>query len=206
MPARDHARYCDVSLPVPLDQPFTYALPETLRHRVQPGSRLVVPFGPRKPDRRNPSRCHLTTGPKMATRDALRLIDTTPRSRTPNFWRWGDGSPITTARLWAMFCAACCRSRRKSARGKSGRSPIRAAMPRASCCSIRPPDDPVVQILRMLEKRPLSAAVPGEGATPCRQDHPIARTQGLHSGRTGADRARSSARAVGSITRGTGRR
>ena len=27
--------YCDVSLPVPLDQPFTYRMPETLRHRVQ---------------------------------------------------------------------------------------------------------------------------------------------------------------------------
>ncbi len=40
--------YCDVSLPVPLDQPFTYALPETLRHRVQAGSRMLVPFGPRK--------------------------------------------------------------------------------------------------------------------------------------------------------------
>ena len=29
--------YCDVSLPVPLDQPFTYSLPDTLRHRVRPG-------------------------------------------------------------------------------------------------------------------------------------------------------------------------
>ena len=38
--------FCDVSLPVPLDQPFTYALPETLRHRVREGSRLIVPFGP----------------------------------------------------------------------------------------------------------------------------------------------------------------
>src|SRR5437763_66685 len=25
--------YCDVGLPVPLDQPFTYGLPEPLRHR-----------------------------------------------------------------------------------------------------------------------------------------------------------------------------
>ena len=39
--------YCDVSLPVPLDQPFTYALPETLRHRVKPGCRVLVPFGSR---------------------------------------------------------------------------------------------------------------------------------------------------------------
>ena len=37
-----------MSLPVPLDQAFTYSLPLTLQHRVQPGARVVVPFGPRK--------------------------------------------------------------------------------------------------------------------------------------------------------------
>ena len=31
--------YCDVSLPVPLDQTFTYRLPETMRHRVETGCR-----------------------------------------------------------------------------------------------------------------------------------------------------------------------
>jgi primosomal protein N' (replication factor Y) len=40
--------YCDVSLPVPLDQVFTYLLPETLRHRVRTGSRVLAPFGSRK--------------------------------------------------------------------------------------------------------------------------------------------------------------
>ena len=44
----DNPLYIDVSLPVPLDQPFTYALPETLRHRVQAGCRMLVPFGSRK--------------------------------------------------------------------------------------------------------------------------------------------------------------
>src|SRR5580693_8333541 len=43
-----HPLYCDVSLPVPLDQVFTYSLPETLRHRVQTGSRVLAPFGARK--------------------------------------------------------------------------------------------------------------------------------------------------------------
>src|SRR5262245_46838380 len=69
-------QYCDVSLPVPLDQLFTYALPETLRHRVTPGCRLIVPFGPRK-----------LTGvvlrshddpPQVEAREALRLIDAQP--------------------------------------------------------------------------------------------------------------------------------
>ena len=40
--------FCDVSLPVPLDQPFTYALPLSLVNRVKPGARVVVPFGSRK--------------------------------------------------------------------------------------------------------------------------------------------------------------
>jgi primosomal protein N' (replication factor Y) len=43
-----HPVYCDVSLPVPLDQVFTYLLPETLRHRVRTGSRVLAPFGARK--------------------------------------------------------------------------------------------------------------------------------------------------------------
>ena len=39
--------YCDVSLPVPLDQAFTYRLPETIRHRIAVGCRVLVPFGSR---------------------------------------------------------------------------------------------------------------------------------------------------------------
>src|SRR5437667_6794697 len=68
--------YCDVSLPVPLDQSFTYRLPETLRHRVQPGCRVLVPFGARK-----------LTGvvlalsdepPEGSLKEVLRLIDEEP--------------------------------------------------------------------------------------------------------------------------------
>ncbi|HEX3877972.1 MAG TPA: hypothetical protein VHW24_13360, partial [Bryobacteraceae bacterium] len=71
-----HFLYCDVSLPVPLDQPFTYALPETLRHRVREGSRIVVPFGPRKLTGVI-LRCH-DEPPQVKTREALRLIDSEP--------------------------------------------------------------------------------------------------------------------------------
>ncbi len=69
-------RYCDVSLPVPLDQTFTYSLPLTLQHRVKVGARIVVPFGKRT-----------LTGvvlavhddkPGVSARDALRLIDPEP--------------------------------------------------------------------------------------------------------------------------------
>jgi primosomal protein N' (replication factor Y) len=36
--------FCNVALPVPLRTTFTYAVPETLRGAVQPGSRVLVPF------------------------------------------------------------------------------------------------------------------------------------------------------------------
>jgi primosomal protein N' (replication factor Y) len=36
--------FCNVALPVPLRNTFTYAIPETLRESVQPGSRVLVPF------------------------------------------------------------------------------------------------------------------------------------------------------------------
>ena len=69
-------RYCDISLPVPLDRSFTYSLPETLRHRVRPGCRLIVPFGVRKLTG-VALRCHDET-PSVETRDAFRLIDSEP--------------------------------------------------------------------------------------------------------------------------------
>ncbi|HWW18731.1 MAG TPA: primosomal protein N' [Candidatus Saccharimonadales bacterium] len=36
--------FCNVALPVPLRNTFTYAIPEMLRESVQPGSRVLVPF------------------------------------------------------------------------------------------------------------------------------------------------------------------
>src|SRR4029077_19851530 len=75
-PVMGGTRYCDVSVPVPLDQPFTYALPATLNHRVQVGCRVLVPFGTRKlagvvlevHDR----------PPESGTKEVLRLLDEDP--------------------------------------------------------------------------------------------------------------------------------
>jgi primosomal protein N' (replication factor Y) len=36
--------FCNVALPIPLRNTFTYAIPEALRDSVQPGSRVLVPF------------------------------------------------------------------------------------------------------------------------------------------------------------------
>src|SRR5579864_4463292 len=38
--------YCEVALPVPLNQSFTYAVPDSLD--LLPGMRVIVPFGSRK--------------------------------------------------------------------------------------------------------------------------------------------------------------
>jgi primosomal protein N' (replication factor Y) (superfamily II helicase) len=147
--------YCDVSLPVPLDQPFTYALPETLRHRVREGSRIVVPFGARKLTGVI-LRCH-DDPPEVKAREALRLI---------------DAEPVLSAELLALgqwissyYCAPLGEVLRgmlplasEIRRGKiwsltdSGRDAARQLLLDSS------PDDPVLQVLRMLEKRPLSAA------------------------------------------------
>ncbi len=44
----DEPTYCQVALPKPLRQTFVYRIPAGLRDRVRPGSRVLVPFGPRK--------------------------------------------------------------------------------------------------------------------------------------------------------------
>jgi primosomal protein N' (replication factor Y) len=71
-----HPIYCDVSLPVPLDQVFTYLLPETLRHRVQIGSRVLAPFGTRKLAG-VVLRTH-SERPQSPPRELLRLLDEEP--------------------------------------------------------------------------------------------------------------------------------
>jgi primosomal protein N' (replication factor Y) len=147
--------YCDVSLPVPLDQAFTYALPETLRHRVRPGCRLLVPFGPRK-----------TTGvvlachddkPDVAVREALRLLDAEPvlDANLLALGRWIAGyycAPLGEVLRSMLPLAAEIRRGKILSLTDAGRDAARQLLLDAS------PEDPVAQVLRMLESRPLSAA------------------------------------------------
>jgi len=35
----------DVAIPCPVDRLFTYRVPESLRGRARPGTRVLVPFG-----------------------------------------------------------------------------------------------------------------------------------------------------------------
>ncbi len=68
--------YCDVSLPLPLDQPFTYRMPETLRHRVQAGCRVLAPLGTRTLTGLV-LKTH-TDPPRGTEREILRLLDEEP--------------------------------------------------------------------------------------------------------------------------------
>src|SRR5689334_10250417 len=147
--------YCDVSLPVPLDQPFTYSLPDTLRHRVRVGSRLIVPFGTRKLTGVI-LRCH-DDPPGVAARDALRLIDNEPvlSAELMALGRWISGyycSPLGDVLRGMLPLSSEIRRGKIWTLTDSGRDAARQLLLDSS------PDDPVLQILRMLEKRPLSAA------------------------------------------------
>jgi primosomal protein N' (replication factor Y) len=147
--------FCDVSLPVPLDQPFTYSLPVTLRHRVRPGSRLVVPFGPRKLTGVI-LRCH-DEPPSVALRDALRLIDPEPvlSGELLALGKWIAGyycAPLGEVLRGMLPLASEIRRGKVWSLTDAGRDAARQLMLDSS------PDDPVTRILGMLEKRPLSAA------------------------------------------------
>ena len=147
--------YCDVSLPVPLDQPFTYSLPDTLRHRVRVGSRLIVPFGTRKLTGVI-LRCH-DDPPAVAARDALRLIDSEPvlSAELMALGRWIAGyycSPLGDVLRGMLPLSSEIRRGKVWTLTDSGRDAARQLLLDTS------PDDPVLQILRKLEKRPLSAS------------------------------------------------
>jgi primosomal protein N' (replication factor Y) len=147
-------RYCDVSLPVPLDRPFTYSLPETLRHRVKPGCRLIVPFGVRKMTG-VALLCH-DDPPEMPARDALRLLDTEPvlDQELISLARWIAGyycAPLGEVLRSMLPLASDTRSGKVYALTDAGRDAARQLMLGAE------PEDPMTGLLRMLESRPLSA-------------------------------------------------
>jgi len=154
MPAGSYL-YCDVSLPVPLDQPFTYALPETLRHRVRAGSRLVVPFGPRKLTGVI-LHCH-DQRPEVATREAFRLLDAEPvlDSELLALGRWIAGyycAPLGEVLRGMLPLAAEIRRGKVWSLTDAGRDAARQLLLDSA------PDDPTMQVLRLLEKRSLSAS------------------------------------------------
>ena len=146
--------FCDVSLPVPMDQPFTYSLPLTLQHRVKAGCRVLVPFGPRKltgvvlehHDRR----------PEMAVRDVLRLIDAEPviDDELMRLARWISNyycAPLGEVLRSMLPLASDVRHGKIYTLTDSGRDAARQLVLDAG------PEDVARQVLQALEGRPLSA-------------------------------------------------
>jgi primosomal protein N' (replication factor Y) len=147
--------YCDVSLPVPLDQLFTYALPETLRHRVAPGCRVLAPFGPRRLTG-VVLRCH-DDPPQMEAREALRLIDAQPvlDEELLALGKWIAAyycAPLGEVLRGMLPLASEIRKGKIYSLTDAGRDAARQLLLDASA------EDPVAQVLRALESRPLSAA------------------------------------------------
>ena len=147
-------RYCDVSLPVPLDQPFTYSLPLTLQHRVKPGARIIVPFGTRR-----------LTGVVLkvhddaagvAVKDALRLIDAEPvlSDELIALGRWISGyycAPLGEVLRSMLPLAADIRAGKVYSLTSAGRDASKQLSIDAAA------DDSLNQVLQMLAARELSA-------------------------------------------------
>jgi len=151
--------YCDVSLPVPLDTAFTYRLPETLRRRVQPGCRVLVPFGNRK-----------LTGVVLAThsrppdvpaKDALRLLDEEPAldQTLLNLGRWISNyycAPLGETLRAMTPLASDVRHGKVYSLTPSGRDTARQLHLAGNEHDSQ--EDPAAAILRMLDGRSLSAS------------------------------------------------
>ncbi len=147
--------YCDVSLPVPLEQNFTYRLPETLRHRVQTGCRVLVPFGARQ-----------LTGVVMKLHDAppdgpikeaLRLVDEEPvlDQELLSLGGWIAQyycAPLGEVLRGMIPLAGEVRKSKLYSLTDAGRDAARQLLLTGS------EDDAALQVLRLLEARPLSAS------------------------------------------------
>ena len=148
-------QFCEVSLPVPLDQPFTYSLPLTLRHRVQTGCRVFVPFGPRKLTGVVLA-CH-NHAPQGLVKDVLRLVDPEPviREDMLALGRWIAGyycAPLGEVLRSMLPLASEIRTGKIYSLTEAGRDAARQLLLDDD------PQDPVMRVLRALEHRGLSAS------------------------------------------------
>ncbi len=146
-------RYCDVSVPVPIDRAFTYELPLTLQHRAQVGARVWVPFGSRR-----------LTGvvlrmhndpPEYETRDVLTLIDEDPvlDAELLKLAHWIAEyycAPLGEVLKGMLPLAGETRRTTQYSLTTTGRDLARQL-------SVMPVKDTAADVLTMLEERPRSA-------------------------------------------------
>ncbi len=145
--------YCDVSLPVPLDHAFTYSLPETLHHRIKAGCRVLVPFGARKLT--GVVLSVQTEPPDGPAKEVLRLIDEEPvlDPELMALARWISGyycAPLGEVLRGMTPLSGEMRKSKLYALTDAGRDAARQLMLGGDS------EDPMIQLLRLLDTRPVS--------------------------------------------------
>ncbi len=146
--------FCEVALPVPLDRLFTYQLPLTLRHRVQPGCRVVAPFGTRRLTG-IVLRVH-DNGDSHELREVLSLTDEEPvlERELIELAQWIAEyycAPIGEVLKGMLPLGGETRRSTQYSVTEAGRQVARQLV-------IRPESDPALRILAMIEERPRTAA------------------------------------------------
>ena len=146
--------FCDLALPVPVDQPFTYHLPAPLREHARPGARVLAPFGSRKLTgvvlRRH------ETPPAGKARDIIRLLDDEP-ALTPELLKLGRwiaeyySAPLGEVLRTMLPLGGSTRAGKVLSLTAAGRKA-------AGQLADEDDDDRIVQVLRALGQRPLSEA------------------------------------------------
>ena len=82
--------FADVVLPLPLYKYFTYRIPADWQASLQPGSRVVVPFGRKKYYTAIVARLHDVMPQGYEVKEILSILDDRPVLRRPQlrFWEW----------------------------------------------------------------------------------------------------------------------
>lgn len=84
-------RYADVILPLPLENSYTYRIPEDLERAVTPGCRVIVHFGKKRYYTAIVMEVHdREPASGFETKEIYALLDATPVLRRPQlrFWKW----------------------------------------------------------------------------------------------------------------------
>jgi len=154
--------FCNVSLPVPLDRHFTYAVPLSMRHRVQVGCRVLAPFGARKlvgviVELLPQTQEQMASQNASAVKDLIRLVDEAPifDATMLELARWVSEyycAPLGEVLKGMAPLAGETRKGVLYSITTLGRDMIRQSIPGLET------EDPAEQLMRLLDERPRNEA------------------------------------------------
>lgn len=83
-------KFVDVIVPLPIASQYTYSLPEGMEASIQPGCRIIVPFGPKKFYTGIVTKVHETAPEAYETKDISEVLDSRPvlLGQQFSFWKW----------------------------------------------------------------------------------------------------------------------